>query len=57
MAGRVLVYTHESLSYGNPKGVKLKIITKKISLPPLKLVYGDLVFSNVAKNCATFRMS
>ena len=57
MAGRVLVYAHKSLSYGNPKGLKLKIITKKIALPPLKLVYGDLVFSDVAKNCATFSMS
>ena len=54
MAARVLFYAQGSLSYGNSKGTKFKIITKKIILPSLRLVYGDWVFLDAAINGTIF---
>ena len=54
VVARFLFYTQGSPSYGNSKGVKLKVIMKKIILPSLRLVYGDQAFSDVAKNGTIF---
>ena len=54
MVARVLLYAQGLLSYGNLRCAKLKIITKKIVLPSLRLVYGNRFFSDAAKNGTIF---
>ena len=54
MAARVLFYAQGSPSYDDSKGAKLKIMARKIILPSLRLVYGDLLFLDMAKNGTIF---
>ena len=51
---RVLFYAQGLPSYSDSKGAKLKTMAKKIVLPSLRLIYGNWVFSDIAKNGTIF---